>query len=197
MRALGWAAIDENQALGDELLHASSADALETGSDALIEAFAGLVFGNNEFMKRGFAALAHREIVAAVTMAYRTTVGRGVKAEASLRYSIIVDSATNFRVWSLRVTGVSIALRVTKLRKNRTRRGRPKPPREIEAVGLGRFSSSTSLAFISTRKVKRTTARVRSLPPLELSNRFFLRQVDSRKARNTCRDAALGLLCCR
>ena len=53
-------------------------------------------------------------------MAYcapRATVERGVKAEASFRYSIIVDSATNFRVWSLRVTGVNIALRVTKLRK--------------------------------------------------------------------------------
>ena len=80
-------------------------------------------------------------------------MGRGVKAEASFRYSIIVDSATNFRVWSLKVSGASIALRVTKLRKNRSRRGRPKPPREIEAVGLGRFSSSTSLAFISTGKV--------------------------------------------
>jgi hypothetical protein len=104
-------------------------------------------------------------------------VGRGVKAEASFRYSIIVDSATNFRVWSLKVSGASIALRVTKLRKNRSRRGRPNPPREIEAVGLGRFSSSTSLAFISTRKVKRTTAHVRSLPPLELSNRLILRQL--------------------
>src|SRR6267154_6466072 len=101
-------------------------------------------------------------------------VERGVKAEASFRYSIIVDSATNFRVWSLKVSGASIALRVTKLRQNRSRRGRLKPPREIEAVGLGRFSSSTSLAFASTRKVKRTTAHVRSLPPLELSNRLIL-----------------------
>src|SRR6266853_5300222 len=71
MRALGWAGIDEHQALGDELLYASSADVLEAGSDALIEAFAGLIFGNDEFMERGFAALAHGEIVAAVTMAYR------------------------------------------------------------------------------------------------------------------------------
>ena len=121
MRALGWAGIDEHEALDDELLHASSADVLEAGSDALIEAFAGLIFGNDEFMERGFAALAHREIVAAVTMTYRapraSRVERGVKAEASFRYSIIVDSATNFRVWSLRVTGVNIALRVTKLRK--------------------------------------------------------------------------------
>ena len=87
----------------------------------MIEAFAGLIFGNDEFMERRFAALAHREIVAAVTMAYRapkaSRVERGVKAAASFRYSIIVDSATNFRVWSLRVTGVNIALRVTKLRK--------------------------------------------------------------------------------
>ena len=51
--------------------HTSSADVLEAGSDALIEALAGLIFGNDEFMERGFAALAHREIVAAVTMAYR------------------------------------------------------------------------------------------------------------------------------
>jgi hypothetical protein len=45
---------------------------LEAGSDALIEAFAGLIFGNDEFMERRFAALAHREIVAAVTTADRT-----------------------------------------------------------------------------------------------------------------------------
>jgi hypothetical protein len=32
------------------------------------------------------------------------------------RYSIIVDAATNFRVWSLKMTRESIALRVTKLR---------------------------------------------------------------------------------
>ncbi len=83
----------------------------------------------------------------------RAPVGPAVKPGESFRYSIIVDSATNFRVWSLKVSGASIALRVTKLRKNRSRRGRPKPPREIEAVGLGRFSSSTSLAFISTGKV--------------------------------------------
>ena len=120
MRALGWAGIDEHQALGDEFLYASSADVLEAGSDALIETSAGLIFGNDEFMERGFAALAHGEIVAAVTMTYRApraTVERGVKAAGSFRYSIIVDSATNFRVWSLRVTGVNIALRVTKLRK--------------------------------------------------------------------------------
>ena len=64
-------------------------------------------------------------------------MGRDVKAGAAFRYSIIVDSATNFRVWSPTVSGASIAVRVTKLRKNRSRRGRPQPPREIEAVGLG------------------------------------------------------------
>jgi hypothetical protein len=36
----------------------------------LIEAFAGLVFGNDEFVVRRFVALAHPEIVAVVTMAY-------------------------------------------------------------------------------------------------------------------------------
>src|ERR1700716_3779375 len=46
------------------------------------------------------------------------------------RYSIIVEAATNFRVWSLKVPRGSIALRVTKLRKNRSRRGKPIPPRE-------------------------------------------------------------------
>jgi hypothetical protein len=71
MRALGWAGIDEHEALDDELLYASSADVLEAGSDELIEALAGLIFGNDEFMERGFAALAHGEIVAAVTMTYR------------------------------------------------------------------------------------------------------------------------------
>ena len=55
-------------------------------------------------------------------------MGRDVKAGATFRYSIIVDSATNFRVWSLTVSGASIAVRVTKLRKNRSRRGRPQPP---------------------------------------------------------------------
>jgi len=70
MRALRRASIDEHQSRGDEFLHTRAADAIEAGSDALIEAFAGLVFGNDEFVKRGFAALAHREIVAAETMAY-------------------------------------------------------------------------------------------------------------------------------
>ena len=36
----------------------------------MIEAFAGLVFGNDEFVKRRFVALAHPEIVAVVTIAY-------------------------------------------------------------------------------------------------------------------------------
>ena len=117
-------------------------------------------------------------------------MGRDVKAGMSFRYSIIVDSATNFRVWSLKVSGARIALRVTKLRKNRSRRGRPKPPREIEAVGLGRFSSSTSLAFISTRKVNVYRSRP-LLPPLELSNRLICDKLFSRQARCTLRDEAL------
>ncbi len=71
MRALGRASIDEHQSRGDEFLHACAADTIEAGSDALIEAFAGLVFGNDEFVKRRFVALAHPEIVAVVTMAYR------------------------------------------------------------------------------------------------------------------------------
>jgi hypothetical protein len=70
MRAFCRTSIDEHQSRGDEFLRSRAADAIETGSDALIEAFAGLVFGNDEFVKRGFAALAHREIVAAETMAY-------------------------------------------------------------------------------------------------------------------------------
>ncbi len=71
MRALGRASIDEHEAGGDEFLDARAADAIKTGSDALIEAFARLALCNDEFVKRRFVALAHPEIVAAVTMAYR------------------------------------------------------------------------------------------------------------------------------
>ncbi len=71
MRTLGWVSIDEHQAGGDEFLDARAADTIETGSDTLIEAFAGLALCNDEFVKRRFVALAHPEIVAAVTMAYR------------------------------------------------------------------------------------------------------------------------------
>src|SRR5712672_4464650 len=70
MRALGRASIDEHQSGRDEFLYARAADAIEAGSDALIEAFAGLIFGNDEFVVRRFVALAHPEIVAVVTMAY-------------------------------------------------------------------------------------------------------------------------------
>src|SRR5882762_6237982 len=70
MRALCRASIDEHQSRGDEFLHTRAADAIEAGSDALIEAFAGLVFGNDEFVVRRFVALAHPEIVAAVTMTF-------------------------------------------------------------------------------------------------------------------------------
>ena len=105
---------------------------------------------------------------------------RAVKPGESLGYSIIVDSATNFRVWSLRVAGASIALRVTKLRKNRSRRGRPKPPREIEAVGLGRFSSSTSLAFDSTRIVNVQPLASALRRPWSLVTVFFCNRLFSR-----------------
>jgi hypothetical protein len=89
-------------------------------------------------------------------------------------YSIIVDAATNFRVWSLKVPRGTIALRVTKLRKNRSRRGKPIPPREIEAVGLGRFSSSTSLALFSTSYVNAQTAHCPlSAAPRSLVTDFF------------------------
>src|SRR5712675_172747 len=43
MRALGRASIDEHQSPRDKFLYARPADAIEAGSDALIEAFAGLV----------------------------------------------------------------------------------------------------------------------------------------------------------
>jgi hypothetical protein len=59
MRTLRRASIDQHQAGGDKFLHTGAAEALETGSDALIEAFASLSFRHDEFIQERFAALAH------------------------------------------------------------------------------------------------------------------------------------------
>jgi hypothetical protein len=101
-------------------LHACAAKAVKARGDSLIKALASLGFGNDKFVKRRFAALAHAEIVAAVIAAWAGLERRRVEGqygiEDSSRYSIIADAATNFRVWSLKMPHGSIALRVTKLR---------------------------------------------------------------------------------
>jgi hypothetical protein len=122
MRALRRASVDKHQPGGDELLHTGAADVRKPRCDALIQAFAGLSFRNYEFMKRRFAALVHEEIVAAPSAAYSwrcTTFRERYRLRSHTRYSIIVDTATNFRVWSPKVSGENIALRVTKLLKSK------------------------------------------------------------------------------
>jgi hypothetical protein len=66
VRAFGWARIHEHQAGFDEFLDAGAADAAEAGGDLLIETLSCFIFGGDEFMTRGFVALAHAEIVAAL-----------------------------------------------------------------------------------------------------------------------------------
>ncbi len=66
VRAFGWPGIHEHQAGFDEFLDAGAADAAEAGGDLLIETLSCFAFGGDEFVTRGFVALAHAEIVAAL-----------------------------------------------------------------------------------------------------------------------------------
>jgi hypothetical protein len=66
MRTLGHPGIYEHEPGFNEFLDPGAADVAETNSDSVIEALARIVFGGDEFMKRGDVALVHAEIVAAL-----------------------------------------------------------------------------------------------------------------------------------
>ncbi len=65
VRAFCGAGIDEHQASVDEFLSACAAKR-ESRGNSLIQTASRFGFGNDEFVKRRFVALAHAEIVAAV-----------------------------------------------------------------------------------------------------------------------------------
>jgi hypothetical protein len=64
MRTLGHTGIYEHEPGFNKFLDPGAADVAETNGDSVIEALAGIVFGGDEFMKRGIVALAHAVIVA-------------------------------------------------------------------------------------------------------------------------------------
>ena len=66
MGTLGRTGIYEHKPGFNEFLNPGAADVAETSGDSVIEALARIVFGGDEFMKRGVIALVHAEIVAAL-----------------------------------------------------------------------------------------------------------------------------------
>ena len=64
MRTLGHTRIYEHEPGFNEFLDPGAADVAEMSGDSVIEALARIVFGGDEFMKRGIVALVHAEIVA-------------------------------------------------------------------------------------------------------------------------------------
>jgi len=66
MGTLGYTGIYEHKPGFNEFLDPGAADVAETIGDSVIEALARIVFGGDEFMKRGVVALVHAEIVAAL-----------------------------------------------------------------------------------------------------------------------------------
>jgi hypothetical protein len=66
MRTLGGMGIYEYEPGFNEFLDPGAADVAEMSGYSMIEALARIVFGGDEFMKRGIVALVHAEIVAAL-----------------------------------------------------------------------------------------------------------------------------------
>jgi hypothetical protein len=66
MRTLGGMGIYEYEPGFNEFLDPGAADVAEMSGDSVIEALARIVFGGDEFMKRGIVALVHAVIVAAL-----------------------------------------------------------------------------------------------------------------------------------
>ena len=65
MGTLGHTGIYEHEPGFNEFLDPGAADVSEMNGDSVIEALARIVFGGDEFIKRGIVALVHAEIVTA------------------------------------------------------------------------------------------------------------------------------------
>ena len=66
MGTLGHTGIYEHEPGFNEFLNPGTADVAQMSGDSMIEALARIIFGGDEFMKRGIVALVHAEIVTAL-----------------------------------------------------------------------------------------------------------------------------------